>query len=290
MGIVPDQMVHAMAAFLDFCYIARQSQITATDLIKLEDALSRFHQEREIFIEEGIRTSISLPRQHSLKHYRNLIIMFGAPLGLCSSITESKHIKAVKEPWRRSSRCNALGQMLRINQRLDKMAALYDHLEKLGYLSGRPAGDDDEKPDVVVDLMDGDDAEIVDGLVPSTADVRFPSKHGACSTCLLYLSLTHCDSVGSYPRSLAGVANYFRLPTLISAIRRYLYDQENPNADVIRMDVDLKSCPTVDSNNTQLWIYKSAVCLVHSPSDPSGPGGMRREYIRATNQWRKSGP
>ncbi|KAH9975649.1 hypothetical protein BJV74DRAFT_862382 [Russula compacta] len=45
---------------------------------------------------------------HSLEHYRRNIQLFGAPNGLCSSITESKHIKAVKEPWRRSSHFEAL--------------------------------------------------------------------------------------------------------------------------------------------------------------------------------------
>ncbi|KAJ7025454.1 hypothetical protein C8F04DRAFT_890066, partial [Mycena alexandri] len=52
------------------------------------------------------------------------IRFFGSPNGLCSSITESKHIKAVKEPWRRSSRFNALSQMLRTLVRLDKLAAV----------------------------------------------------------------------------------------------------------------------------------------------------------------------
>ena len=56
-------------------------------------------------------------------HYCRLIQAFGAPNGLCSSITESKHIKAVKEPWRRSSHFEALGQMLVANQRLDKLVA-----------------------------------------------------------------------------------------------------------------------------------------------------------------------
>ncbi|KAH9028838.1 hypothetical protein EDB83DRAFT_2230010 [Lactarius deliciosus] len=41
-----------------------------------------------------------------------LIQQFGALNGLCSSITESKHIKAVKEPWHCSS-CNKLpGQII----------------------------------------------------------------------------------------------------------------------------------------------------------------------------------
>lgn len=61
--------------------------------------------------------------QHSLKHYGDLIWAFGAPNGLCSSITESRHITAVKRPWRRSNRNDALGQVLVTNQRLDNLAA-----------------------------------------------------------------------------------------------------------------------------------------------------------------------
>ena len=57
-----------------------------------------------------------MPRQHSIIHYYALIRLFGAPNGLCSSITESKHIRAVKEPWRRSNRNEALGQMLITNR------------------------------------------------------------------------------------------------------------------------------------------------------------------------------
>ncbi|KAI0038125.1 hypothetical protein FA95DRAFT_1475492, partial [Auriscalpium vulgare] len=52
----------------------------------------------------------------SRRHYRHLIEEFAALNGLWSSITESKHIKAVKEPWRRWSRNEALGQMLLANQ------------------------------------------------------------------------------------------------------------------------------------------------------------------------------
>jgi hypothetical protein len=78
----------------------------------------------------------ALPRQHSLVHYFSLVRAFGAPNGLCSSITESKHIKAVKEPWRRSSRYEALGQMLLTNQRLDKLAAARIDFTHRGMLDG----------------------------------------------------------------------------------------------------------------------------------------------------------
>lgn len=117
-------MVQTVHAFLDFCYIVRRNVVDTTSLRQLEDALSCFHEHRTIFQECGVRPNgFSLPRQHSLVHYLRMIREFGAPNGLCSSITESKHIKAIKEPWRRSSRYKALGQMLLTNQRLDKLAA-----------------------------------------------------------------------------------------------------------------------------------------------------------------------
>ena len=78
----------------------------------------------------------SLPRQHSIVHYPDLIRLFGAPNGLCSSITESKHIRVVKEVWRRSNRNNALFQMLTTNQRLDQLAAAHVDFDSRGMLRG----------------------------------------------------------------------------------------------------------------------------------------------------------
>ena len=78
----------------------------------------------------------ALPRQHSLVHYHDNIKKFGSPNGLCSSITESKHIVAVKRPWRRSSRYRALSQILKVNQRLDKLAAVKADFTSRGMLAG----------------------------------------------------------------------------------------------------------------------------------------------------------
>ncbi|KAJ7862244.1 hypothetical protein B0H14DRAFT_2246172, partial [Mycena olivaceomarginata] len=103
-GYLPSHMVKCLAAFLDFCYTVRRNSITTEDFLKLKDLLGRFHQYRKVFINCGVRADISLPRQHSLLHHIPSIILFGCPNGLCSSITESKHIRAVKEPCRRSSR------------------------------------------------------------------------------------------------------------------------------------------------------------------------------------------
>jgi hypothetical protein len=106
-------MVQAMRAFLEFCYIAQRDVHNTHSLTALDDALQWFHHHREIFQTSGFRANgFNLPCQHSLIHYVKLICAFGAPNGLCSSITESKYIKAVKEPWQRSSHFEVLGVTL----------------------------------------------------------------------------------------------------------------------------------------------------------------------------------
>ncbi|KAI0070656.1 hypothetical protein K474DRAFT_1687360 [Panus rudis PR-1116 ss-1] len=135
-GHIPPAMVRAISAFMEFCYLVRRDVIDEDTLDKMEEALATFHRERAIFQEVGVVLGFSLPRQHALKHYRYMILMFGAPNGLCSSITESKHIKAVKEPWRRTNKYEALGQMLLINQHLDKLAAIRVYFTAIGMLLG----------------------------------------------------------------------------------------------------------------------------------------------------------
>lgn len=135
-GYLPGDVLRTFRAFLEFCYTARRDVITEDDLDGLKDAISRFHMFREVFAPIRGTKGFSLPRQHAIPHYPDLIRSFGAPNGVCTSITESKHIRAVKEPWRRSSRNNALFQMLTTNQRLDQLSAARDDFNKRGMLNG----------------------------------------------------------------------------------------------------------------------------------------------------------
>ena len=136
-GHLPKELIRTFRAFLEFCYIVRKDALTEVDLLQADEALSRFHHYRTIFVTSGVRPDgFSLPRQHSLVHYTSRIRDFGAPNGLCSSITESKHIRAVKEPWRRSNRNGPLGQMLVTNQRLDQLSAAQTDFSNRGMVSG----------------------------------------------------------------------------------------------------------------------------------------------------------
>jgi len=135
-GHVPDNMVECVAAFMEVCYLVRQDKISTMDLEMIDKEIIRFHRLRQVFIDTGVHVSVSLPRQHALVHYPESIVLFGLPNGLCSSITEAKHIKAVKEPWRRSSRNNTLPQMVEMVSHMEKMVALKVIFTQLGMLRG----------------------------------------------------------------------------------------------------------------------------------------------------------
>jgi len=101
-------MMHMIHTFLEFCYIMQRDVTDTQSLRALEEALSRFHCHHIIFEGCGIHAEgFNLPQQHFLEHYPTLIQMFGAPNGLCSSITESKYIKAVKQLWQHSNHCDS---------------------------------------------------------------------------------------------------------------------------------------------------------------------------------------
>ncbi|KAI0629622.1 hypothetical protein C8Q77DRAFT_1220285 [Trametes polyzona] len=242
-GYVPDRMVQALSAFLEFCYLVRRDVITTETLLQIEDALERFHRDRVIFEEVGVRIDgISLPRQHSLMHYPRLIQQFGAPM--------SKHIKAVKEPYRRSNRYHALGQMLLTNRRLDKLAAARLDFQSRGLLNGPCA----RLPAAAVEAEDEDEG-------PVEGDVL----------------------AKGYPPALNDVALFIGLPQLPQLIQHFLYAQLHPESEIAAADIPLAQCPPPPARIT---IFPSALAIFYAPSDLSGAKGMKKERICACRSWR----
>lgn len=294
--------MRALSAFLEFCYLVRRDVITEDTLVDIRRSLDTFHQEREVFRDSGVRTEgFSLPRQHSLKHYPFSVEEFGAPNGLCSSITESAHIKAVKRPYRRSNRNQPLGQMLITNERLDKLAAARVHFASRGMLDGPciplanllsipssadAAGDaavDEESgkdEDGLPTIGDERDSGPVDGYVE--AEVVLAKRAGTlCCARAPHPWDLQMFSVPHLSRRLNVLANELGYPELEELTRRFLYAQLNPNFDSTA--VPLAFCPPIAS---KVFVYPSAVATFHAPSDHSGDGGMRRERIRAVPSWR----
>lgn len=318
-GLVPDEIVQAISSFTEFCYLARLDVHTETTLKQMDAALARFHQHREVFRQTGVRPDgfDSLPRQHSLKHQMTHIRNFGALNGLCTSIMESKHIKAVKEPWRRSSRYEALGQMLLTNQRLDKLAAARVDFVARGMLGGSSisyALDQLAETETGAEQTsteqqnragnphllannenkgDGDDAnnDDTDGTIEGSRDrveavVKIAKTPGTFSYSFhcLQRSLTLYEiTARGYPGTLLEIGTHISIPNLPDLVAVYLYDQANSDTPWEPSD----PLPILPEISKRIHIVHSATATFYAPSDPSGTGGMRQEMIRATPSWRK---
>ncbi|KAK7043335.1 hypothetical protein R3P38DRAFT_240492 [Favolaschia claudopus] len=275
-GYLPSDMMKCLSAFMDFCYLVRRNALAAPDIENIKNTLARFHHYRQIFIDSGVRVDISLPRQHSLVHYPRSVYLFGSPNGLCSSITESKHIKAVKEPWRRSNRYNALSQMLRTLTRLDKLSALKSVFTKRGMMAGTTssytgrvlAGEQPqvEAAEAAAALADNEDDD--DGTV-----------HGPKSLSSIDLAPT---PQRSYPKELNALAAHIQQPRFPELFRRYLHEEVHgpPAEDTPPVPID--ACPVFGGRIT---VHHSAVARFYAPSDLGGAGGMYRERIRSNPNW-----
>ena len=118
---------------------------TKRELDALNDALYRFRKYQTIFQEASVHlndpSTFSLPRQHAMAHYWLHIENFSALSSLYTSTSEAKHKSAVKQPWRRSSHCEALKQILLTNERNDKLASAYIDFKQRGMLEGTATAD-----------------------------------------------------------------------------------------------------------------------------------------------------
>ncbi|KAJ7934801.1 hypothetical protein B0H13DRAFT_1854799 [Mycena leptocephala] len=268
-GQVPPQMLRAISAFLDFCYLVRRNVIDEATLTAIDAALARYHRERTIFVESGVcPNGFCLPRQHLLTRYRYLIQEFGASNGLCSSITESKHIKAVKQPWRRSSRYEALSQMLTINDRLDKLAAARVDFTARGMMAG-PAAQPLPVPNPIPPPPADDD------------DDGGPSDERK----ILGEVILARNPMRSYLRNPAALAQFLDLPSLVPLVQRFLYLQDHPDHDlnIALSDIPLDNCPDAPRS---IKVFPSAIAKFYAPSDQSGIRGMLHERIRTVRSWR----
>ncbi|KAK1233420.1 hypothetical protein PQX77_003424, partial [Marasmius sp. AFHP31] len=271
---IPTEMSKCLAAFLDFCYLVRRNDFDEDTITEIQHAIERFHHHRQIFIDIGLRNNLSIPRLHSMVHYPSLILDFGAPNGVCSSITESRHITAVKKPWRRSNRHNALSQILLTNQRLDKLAAKRSELVERGLVPRLHAppppntfdsGKQDHGP------VKGDNIE---------GEVLLAKKKGTYCRGLTEYTMVTTETAQGYPNDLEDLAVQMDIPDLPWLTQRFLYEQLNdcPSDNVI-----IDNLPPIPSN---VKVFHSAVATFRSPSDEAGVRGLCKERIRSNRSYR----
>ncbi|KAI6141325.1 hypothetical protein BKA82DRAFT_28768 [Pisolithus tinctorius] len=291
-GYVPQYVVFTFQAFLEFCYLIHRNVITQQTLVEIDDALRHFHLYHKVFRNAGVVDTFSLPRQHAMKHYSHLICQFGAPNGLCSSITESKHIKAVKQPYQRTNHFQALRQMLLINQRLNKLITAHADFKECGMLNEpllshalRALGQHSSDADDLCDQV-GESHDMADEIEEQAGsyEEELGNAIDAPRSVKAHVSLARTHQ-RKRARTIGALAAELCLPQLPNILRHFLYSQLFPTDDLD--DIALDECPPYDGS---VHVYNSACSTFFAPSDLCGRYGMRCEHIRSCPMWRNEGP
>jgi hypothetical protein len=135
-GESPIRLVSAVRALLDFLYLAQYPIHTDETLELLEDALSRFHENKEIFVDLGIRDGFNLPKLHFASHYVRLIKLYGTTDNCNTEYTERLHIDLAKDAYHATNCKDEFTQMTIWLERKEKIHRHEDHVKWI--LDGRP--------------------------------------------------------------------------------------------------------------------------------------------------------
>ncbi|KAG1872229.1 hypothetical protein F4604DRAFT_1881036 [Suillus subluteus] len=130
---------------------------TLQSLDALQSALDEFHQNKQIFIDLGVRGDFNIPKLHSMVHYVNSIKSRGSADSFNTEFPERLHIDFAKEAYHATNQKDYVAQMTRWlahQEAVDQFEAYFDWRLQRDV--------DDEKNET---QSDGGDAEVEVGDV-----------------------------------------------------------------------------------------------------------------------------
>jgi Plavaka transposase len=120
-GLDSTRIIRAVRALMDFLFLAQYESHTSDTLSLLQDCLARFHENKQVFIDLGVRETFEFPKLHSLTHYASSIQLFGTTDNYNTEQTERLHIDLTKDAYRATNRKNEYAQMTKWLERREKV-------------------------------------------------------------------------------------------------------------------------------------------------------------------------
>ncbi|CDO75849.1 hypothetical protein BN946_scf184346.g10 [Trametes cinnabarina] len=154
------RVVAAARAMLDFIYLAHYPSHTASTLQQMRDALERFHANKAVFQDLGIREHFNIPKLHWLLHYISSIIDFGSCDGLSTEVPERLHIDFAKSAYRASNRKDYVRQMVTWLTRREKVRWFQGFLRWCGMVQNH--ADESETDNADDNWEEDDDTDVLD--------------------------------------------------------------------------------------------------------------------------------
>ena len=118
----PVRLVRAVRAMLDALYLAQYPLHSDDTLALLENSLSRFDANKQIFIDLEIRSNFNISKFHFVRrHYIDAIKYFGTTDNYNTEYTERLHIDLVKDAYHATNRKEEMSQMTLWLERKEKV-------------------------------------------------------------------------------------------------------------------------------------------------------------------------
>ncbi|KAH9012665.1 hypothetical protein EDB83DRAFT_2508778 [Lactarius deliciosus] len=115
------RVIRTVRALLDFLYLAQLPSHTSETLLRLEASLARFHEDKDVFIDLGVREHFIIPKVHSLLHYKSSITLFGSTDNYNTEQTERLHIDFMKDAYCATNHKDEYPQMTAWLERREKI-------------------------------------------------------------------------------------------------------------------------------------------------------------------------
>ncbi|KAF7372072.1 hypothetical protein MVEN_00065500 [Mycena venus] len=131
------RLVAAVRGTLDFLHLAQYPMHTSETLSHLGDGLRRFHENKSIFVDLGVRSDFNLPKLHNCTHYPMYIKLFGTTDNYNTEYTERLHIDLAKDAYRATNFKDEFPQMTLWLERKEKILRHEKYIQ--WRLDGSPA-------------------------------------------------------------------------------------------------------------------------------------------------------
>jgi hypothetical protein len=174
MGAVQPAILKTATAAINFIYYAQFQVHTSKSLDAMANSLKVFHENKDIFIREGIREHFNIPKLHSMVHYIEAIKSWGSADGFNTESPERLHIDFAKEGYRASNKKDYVKQMtvwLQRQEAIARFGAYLDYLSQQEHGIHQSSSDNDQD----MDIEDNDDQGSQDGGDETSTGTHFLS-------------------------------------------------------------------------------------------------------------------
>ena len=146
-GAVQPAALRTAVSVIDFIYYAQLQVHTSKTLKSLQKALEAIHENKEIFVTEGIREHFNIPKIHSMVHYFAAVQSRGSLDGYNTESPERLHIDYAKDAYRASNKKEYVRQMTVWLGRQEAVAQFRSYLDYIIPLDPIPPDDEHEPYD-----------------------------------------------------------------------------------------------------------------------------------------------